>query len=103
MIGSPKLSVVKENKEHLTKNIDKCYNNFTYYQIQIGIDLITIAQYVLQHQTYKLWTNGRRTVADDIRNIQKNRDEESLKLLKKIPDIEIDDYPSHIIDEIRNT
>ncbi|MBA0866308.1 hypothetical protein Goshw_019894 [Gossypium schwendimanii] len=25
MIGSPKLSAVKEDKEHLIKNIDKCY------------------------------------------------------------------------------
>ncbi|KAK5811677.1 hypothetical protein PVK06_027032 [Gossypium arboreum] len=60
-----------------------------------GIDLITTAQHILQHQTYKLWTNGRRIVADDTGNIQKDRDEESLKLLKKIADIEIDDYPSH--------
>ncbi|MBA0872794.1 hypothetical protein Goshw_020924 [Gossypium schwendimanii] len=27
MIGNPKLSAVKEDKGHLTKNIDKCYNN----------------------------------------------------------------------------
>ncbi|KAK5770391.1 hypothetical protein PVK06_046541 [Gossypium arboreum] len=72
-------------------------------QTQTGIDLITTAQYILQHQTYKLWTDGRRIVADDIGNIHKDRDEESLKLLKKIVDVEIDDYPSHIIDEIRNT
>ncbi|KAK5785866.1 hypothetical protein PVK06_040487 [Gossypium arboreum] len=45
-------------------------------------------------------TDGRRIVADDTGNIQKNRDEESLKLLKKIADMEIDDYPSHIINEI---
>ncbi|MBA0855012.1 hypothetical protein Goshw_007952 [Gossypium schwendimanii] len=43
MIGSPKLSAVKKDKEHLTKNIDKCYKNPTYYQTQRGIDLMTKA------------------------------------------------------------
>ncbi|MFQ6636373.1 hypothetical protein Gotur_013253 [Gossypium turneri] len=40
MIGSPKLSAVKEDKEHLTKNIDKCYKNPSYYPTQTGIDLM---------------------------------------------------------------
>ncbi|MBA0810347.1 hypothetical protein Gohar_002351, partial [Gossypium harknessii] len=31
-----------------------------------------------------------------------DRDEESVQLLKKIADIEIDDFPSHIIEEIKN-
>ncbi|MFQ6643079.1 hypothetical protein Gotur_017123 [Gossypium turneri] len=47
MIGSPKVSAAKEDKRHLTKNIDKCYNNPNYYHIQTGIDLMTKAQYLL--------------------------------------------------------
>ncbi|MBA0683562.1 hypothetical protein Goari_025210 [Gossypium aridum] len=47
MIGGPNLSATKEVKKHLTKNIDKCYNNLNYYQIQAEIDLITKAQYLL--------------------------------------------------------
>ncbi|MBA0624702.1 hypothetical protein Godav_010002, partial [Gossypium davidsonii] len=42
----------REEKRHLTKNIDKCYNNPSYYQIQTGIDLMTKAQYLLQQKTY---------------------------------------------------
>ncbi|MBA0848525.1 hypothetical protein Goshw_003489, partial [Gossypium schwendimanii] len=57
MIGSPKLSAVKEDKEHLTKNIDKCYKNLSYYQTQTRIDLMTKAQYLLQQEIYKLWTD----------------------------------------------
>ncbi|MFQ6640701.1 hypothetical protein Gotur_015660 [Gossypium turneri] len=52
MIGGPKLSASREEKRHLTKNIDKCYNNPSYYQIQTGIDLMTKAQYLLQKKTY---------------------------------------------------
>ncbi|MFQ6628541.1 hypothetical protein Gotur_007316 [Gossypium turneri] len=51
MIGGPKLSTAKEEKRHLTKNIDKCYNNPNYYQIQVGIDLMTKALYLLQQKT----------------------------------------------------
>ncbi|MBA0749949.1 hypothetical protein Gogos_003821 [Gossypium gossypioides] len=47
MIGNLKLSTVKEDKQHLTKNIDKCYKNLSYYQTQTGIDLMTKAQYLL--------------------------------------------------------
>ncbi|MBA0696201.1 hypothetical protein Goari_002776 [Gossypium aridum] len=43
MIGGPNLLVAKEEKEYLTKNIDKCYNNPSYYQIQARIDLMTKA------------------------------------------------------------
>ncbi|MFQ6622805.1 hypothetical protein Gotur_002290 [Gossypium turneri] len=57
MIGSPKLSEVKEDKERLTKNINKCYRNLSYYQTQIGIDLMTNAQYLLQQEIYELWTD----------------------------------------------
>ncbi|MFQ6636145.1 hypothetical protein Gotur_013623, partial [Gossypium turneri] len=50
---------------------------------------------------YQLWTDGRRMVAYYTGNIQENRYEESLRLLKKIADIEIEDYPSHILEQIR--
>ncbi|MBA0768853.1 hypothetical protein Gotri_017628, partial [Gossypium trilobum] len=55
----------KEEKEYLTKNIDKCYNNFSYYHIRAGIDLITKAQYLLQQKSYYLWIDGRRILAYD--------------------------------------
>ncbi|KAK5842798.1 hypothetical protein PVK06_005194 [Gossypium arboreum] len=48
-------------------------------------------------------TDGKRIVADEIGNVQNNRDEESIQLLKKIVDMEIDDFPSQIIEEIRIT
>ncbi|MBA0572636.1 hypothetical protein Golob_002963, partial [Gossypium lobatum] len=35
-------------------------------------------------------------------NIQEDRDEESLKLLKKIADMEIEEFPSYIIENIKN-
>ncbi|MBA0880655.1 hypothetical protein Goshw_029850, partial [Gossypium schwendimanii] len=91
----------KEDKEHLTKTIGKCYND--YYQTQAGIDLISTAQDLLQQNIYQLWTDGRRIVTYYTGNIQENRDEESLRLLKKIADIEIEDYPSHILEQIRIT
>ncbi|MBA0610947.1 hypothetical protein Godav_011678, partial [Gossypium davidsonii] len=34
--------------------------------------------------------------------IQENRDEESLRLLKKIADTEIEDYLSHLLEQIRS-
>ncbi|MFQ6622788.1 hypothetical protein Gotur_002760, partial [Gossypium turneri] len=55
----------REEKRHLIKNIDKCYNNSSYYQIQARIDLMTKAQYLLQQKTYKFWTDGRRILAYD--------------------------------------
>ncbi|MBA0711702.1 hypothetical protein Golax_010854, partial [Gossypium laxum] len=99
----PKLSAVKQDKGHLTKNIDKCYNNPSYYQIQAGIYLMTKTQYLLQQKTYKLWTDGRRILAYDTRNIQDDKDGESVQLLKKIADMEIDDFSSHMIEEVKNT
>ncbi|MBA0800786.1 hypothetical protein Gohar_011201, partial [Gossypium harknessii] len=101
MIGSLQLSAVKEVKEHLTKNIDRCYNDPSYYQTQNGIDLITKAQDLLQQQIYQLWTDGRRILAYYTENIKENRDEESLRLLKKIAEMEIEDFPSHILEEIK--
>ncbi|KAG8482542.1 hypothetical protein CXB51_024273 [Gossypium anomalum] len=93
----------KENKEHLTKTIDKCHNDPKYLQIQVGIDLMSTARHVLQDQTYTLHTDGRRIVADKNSVIQKSRDEESLQLLKKIADMELDDFPSDITEEIKDT
>ncbi|MBA0779394.1 hypothetical protein Gotri_003649 [Gossypium trilobum] len=64
---------------------------------------MTKAQYLLQQKTYSLWTDGRRILAYDTGNTQDDRDEESVQLLKKIADMEIDDFPSQIIEEIKNT
>ncbi|MFQ6636566.1 hypothetical protein Gotur_013086 [Gossypium turneri] len=44
MLGSPRLSALNEEKECLTKTIDKCQNNSSYYQIQAGIDLMAKAK-----------------------------------------------------------
>ncbi|MBA0757366.1 hypothetical protein Gotri_020469, partial [Gossypium trilobum] len=93
----------KKTKGRLTKNIDKWYNNLSYYQIQARINLMTKTQYLLQQRTHRLWTDGRRILAYETGNIQNDRDEESVQLLKKIADMEIDDFPSHIIEEIKNT
>ncbi|MBA0666062.1 hypothetical protein Goklo_002518 [Gossypium klotzschianum] len=54
-----------EEKEHLTKYVDKCYNNLSYYQIQAGIDLIAKLQFLLQQDSYSFWTDGRRILAYD--------------------------------------
>ncbi|MBA0711701.1 hypothetical protein Golax_010854, partial [Gossypium laxum] len=54
-------------------------------------------------KTYKLWTDGRRILAYDTRNIQDDKDGESVQLLKKIADMEIDDFSSHMIEEVKNT
>ncbi|MBA0741967.1 hypothetical protein Gogos_015084 [Gossypium gossypioides] len=103
MIGTPQLSAVNENKEHLAKTIDECYNNFENDQIQIGIDLLSQARYPLHDEVYKLWTDGRRILVFPNGNIQEDRDEESLKLLKKIADIELEEFSSHIIEKIKYT
>ncbi|KAH1114474.1 hypothetical protein J1N35_007852 [Gossypium stocksii] len=65
MFGGTNLSSVNEDKDHLSKNIDMCYNNFSHYQVQAGIDLMLKAQYLLQHNTYVLWMDGRRILAYD--------------------------------------
>ncbi|MBA0777483.1 hypothetical protein Gotri_005497, partial [Gossypium trilobum] len=49
----------------------------------------------------RLWTDGRRILAYETGNIQNDRDE-FVQLLKKIADMEIDDFLSHIIEEIKN-
>ncbi|MBA0609074.1 hypothetical protein Godav_021197, partial [Gossypium davidsonii] len=58
---------------------------------------------LLHQEIYKLWTNGRRILAYQIGNIQNDRDEESLRLLKKMVEMEIEDFPSHILEEITST
>ncbi|KAH1038146.1 hypothetical protein J1N35_039889 [Gossypium stocksii] len=68
MLGGPKLSAITEEERHLTKTINKCYNDPSHYQIQTGIDLMTKAQYLLQQKTYNLWTDGRRILAYNIGN-----------------------------------
>ncbi|MBA0808113.1 hypothetical protein Gohar_023874, partial [Gossypium harknessii] len=75
MIGSPRLSAVKKVKEHLIKNIDRCYNDSSYYQTQNGIDLIAKAQDLLQQEIYHLWTDGRRILTYYTGNIEEDRDE----------------------------
>ncbi|MFQ6639966.1 hypothetical protein Gotur_016369 [Gossypium turneri] len=45
----------------------------------------------------------RRILAFPNGNIQEDRDEESVKLLKKIADMEIEEFPLHIIEKIKNT
>ncbi|KAH1031847.1 hypothetical protein J1N35_044021, partial [Gossypium stocksii] len=87
MFEGTNLSSVNEDKEHLSKIIDMCYNDFSHYQFQVGIDLMIKAQWKkntgIQH---------RKT---------SSRDEEFVQLLKKITDMEIDDYPLTM--EIKDT
>ncbi|KAH1091366.1 hypothetical protein J1N35_018626 [Gossypium stocksii] len=101
MFGGINLSSVDEDKDHLSKTIDMCYNNFSNYQVQAGIDLMLKPQYLLQHNTYVLWTDGRRILAYNTERPHQNRDEDSLQLLKKIAEMEIDDYPLTM--EIKDT
>ncbi|MFQ6638116.1 hypothetical protein Gotur_012614 [Gossypium turneri] len=100
MIGSPRLSALNEDKEHLATTIDKyCQKNLSYYQIQTGIDLLAKARYLLQERNYRLRTNGRRIMAYYSRISDK--DEESIRLLKKIAEIDIEDFPPHILQQIK--
>ncbi|MFQ6640636.1 hypothetical protein Gotur_016813, partial [Gossypium turneri] len=66
------------------------------------IDLIEKVKYLLQEKDYRLLTDGRRILAYHS-GIIEERDEESMQLLKKIADIEIEDFPSHILEKIRST
>ncbi|KAH1114909.1 hypothetical protein J1N35_008287 [Gossypium stocksii] len=76
-----------ELEEHLTKYVDKCYNNFVYYQTQGGIDLIFRAQDLLQQKTCRFWIDGRRIMTYFTGNYQEVINEESIQLLKKKADI----------------
>ncbi|MFQ6668937.1 hypothetical protein Gotur_034382 [Gossypium turneri] len=81
MLGSPRLSAVNEDKECLTKTIDRCKNNSSYYQIQAGIDLMAKAKFLLQQKDYQFRTDGRRILAYHSYLI-KEKDDESIQLLK---------------------
>ncbi|MFQ6645335.1 hypothetical protein Gotur_020683, partial [Gossypium turneri] len=63
------------------------------------IDLLSQAYNLLHDEVYKLWTDGRRILAFPNENIQEERNEESVKLLKKIADMEIEEFSSHIIEK----
>ncbi|KAK5836808.1 hypothetical protein PVK06_012609 [Gossypium arboreum] len=103
MITERNLSAGLEEKEHLTKYVDKCYNNSVYYQIQAGIDLITKAQNLLQQKTCRFWIDGRKIMTYDTGNNHDDMNKESIQLLKKIAEIEIDDFPSYIIEDTKST
>ncbi|MBA0753016.1 hypothetical protein Gogos_021847, partial [Gossypium gossypioides] len=93
----PRLSALNEDKERLAKIIDRCYNNPSYYQNQVGIDLIAKAKYLLQQKEYQFKTDGRRIMAYHSEIIEE-KDEEFTQLLKKIADMEIEDFPSNILE-----
>ncbi|MBA0788633.1 hypothetical protein Gotri_026338 [Gossypium trilobum] len=65
MIRSPRLSTVKEDKKSLATTIDRCHNDSSYYQTQVGIDLITKVKYLLQQKDHQFWTDGRRIKISD--------------------------------------
>ncbi|MFQ6647567.1 hypothetical protein Gotur_021688 [Gossypium turneri] len=101
MLENPRLSALNEDKECLTKTIDKCQNNSSYYQIQSEIDLMAKAKDLLQ-QKDQFKTNGRRILAYHSYLI-KEKDDEDIQLLKKIVEIDIEDFPSNILQQIRIT
>ncbi|MBA0644040.1 hypothetical protein Goklo_028258, partial [Gossypium klotzschianum] len=97
----PRLSALNEDKKHLATTIDRCQKDLSYYQIQTGIDLIAKAKYFLQEINYQLRTDGRRIIAYYSRISDK--DEESIRLLKKIAEMDIEDFSSPILQQIRST
>ncbi|MFQ6622455.1 hypothetical protein Gotur_001560 [Gossypium turneri] len=101
MLGSPRLSAVNEDNEYLVKTIDKCRDNSSYYQIQAGVDLMAKAKYLLQERNYQFRTDGRRILAYHSYLIEENDD--GINLLKKIAAMDIEDFPSNILQQIRNT
>nr|KJB67634.1 hypothetical protein B456_010G204500 [Gossypium raimondii] len=101
MLGSPRLSAVNEDKEYLAKTIDKCQENSSCYQIQAGVDLMAKAKYLLQERNYQFRTDGRRILAYHSYLIEEN--DEGINLLKKIADMNIEDFPSNILQQIRST
>ncbi|MBA0850093.1 hypothetical protein Goshw_025084, partial [Gossypium schwendimanii] len=54
-------------------------------------------------QNLAVTTDRRRILAYYTGSIEKARDEESLRLFKKIAEMKIEDFPSYILEEIRNT
>ncbi|MBA0701460.1 hypothetical protein Goari_022914, partial [Gossypium aridum] len=97
----PRLLALNEDKEHLATTIDRCQKDSSYYQIQTRIDLMPKAKYLLQERNYRLRTDGRRIMAYYSRISDK--DEESIRLLKKITNMDIEDFPPNIVQQIRNT
>ncbi|MBA0610469.1 hypothetical protein Godav_011314, partial [Gossypium davidsonii] len=97
----PRLSALNEDKEHLATIIDKCQKDLSYYQIQTRIDLMAKAKYLIQERNYRLRTDGRRIMAYYSRISDK--DEESIRLLRKIADMDIEDFPHYILQQIRST
>ncbi|MBA0790489.1 hypothetical protein Gohar_015134 [Gossypium harknessii] len=89
MLRNPRLSTLNEDKECLTKIIDKCQNNSSYYHIQVGIDLIAKAKYLLQQKDYQFRTDGRRVLAYHSYDFITEKDDEGIRLLKKIADMDI--------------
>ncbi|MBA0670467.1 hypothetical protein Goklo_023980, partial [Gossypium klotzschianum] len=83
MLGSPRLSALNEDKERLAKTIDRCYNNPSYYQNQVWIDLVAKAKYLLQQKDYQFKTDGRRIMVNHS-GIIEEKDEKFTQLLKKI-------------------
>ncbi|MBA0761239.1 hypothetical protein Gotri_023914, partial [Gossypium trilobum] len=75
MLGSPRLSALNEDKEHLETIIDRCQNNLSYYQTYVGINLIAKAKYLLQERDYQLRTDGRRIMAYHYHIIEENNEE----------------------------
>ncbi|MBA0577354.1 hypothetical protein Golob_024242 [Gossypium lobatum] len=97
MLGSPRLSALNEDKEHLAKTIDRCYNNPSSYQNQVGINLIAKAKYLLQQKDYQFKIDGGRVMTYHS-GIIEEKDEEFTQLLKKIADMEIEDFSSNILE-----
>ncbi|MBA0620859.1 hypothetical protein Godav_006527, partial [Gossypium davidsonii] len=96
----PRLSALNEDKEYLATTIDKyCQKDLSYYQIQTEIDLMTKVRYLLQERNYRLRTDGRRIMAYYFRISDK--DEESIRLLKKMVEMDIEDFPPHILQQIK--
>ncbi len=87
----------EKHKEIWSKTIDECY------QVQTSLELLSQAYYLLHDEVYKLWTDGRRILAFPNGNIQEERNEESVKVLKKITEMEIEKFPSHITEKIKYT
>ncbi|MBA0871835.1 hypothetical protein Goshw_000185, partial [Gossypium schwendimanii] len=58
------------------------------------------AKYLLQQKDYQFKTDGRRILAYHSYLI-KEKDDEGLRLLKKIADMDIEDFPSNIMQQIR--
>ncbi|MBA0554309.1 hypothetical protein Golob_013422, partial [Gossypium lobatum] len=56
------------------------------------------AKYLLQQRDYKFRTDGRRLLAFHSGIVEEN-DEESIRLLKKLADMEIEDFPYDILEK----